>query len=313
MKGVLSTFAFTYHLAEIQDAASVTNLANDFLALPRQAPFFLFLHYWDTHTPYHCPRGFLPNGTDRRDRKAFLTGRYAEAVRYVDFQLGRLFEKLKERKLWENTLLVVTSDHGDSLTEHDIYFDHHGLYDESTHVPLILHYPAWWTRPRRLRGFVQHIDLLPTICATASLAPPPGLDGLSLLPIIEGSLDQLRDAVFSEESYVQRKAALRTNRYKYIQALDGQGWCRYCEKVHVGMEELYDLENDPGETRDLSSSHRAVAEQMKIRLNAIITELDRKRDENRVADDSQAPGSPATLAPAEEALIKERLKRLGYL
>lgn len=313
LKGVFSTFAFTYRLAEIQDAGSVTRLANEFLERPHSKPFFLFLHYWDTHTPYHCPRGFLPPGTDTRNPKALLTGRYAGAVRYVDDQLGRLFAKLKEQNLWEDTLLVITSDHGDSLTEHEIYFDHHGLYDESTHVPLFLHYPRRWQKGLRLQSFVQHVDLLPTICEVAGIAPPDGGDGKSLLPLISGALPQLREAVFTEESYVQRKAALRTDRYKYIQALDGTGWCRYCEKIHVGLEELYDLQEDPRELKDLSKSHHHVAAEMRGRLQELITHLDRKREQSKRANKSRdIPTAPA-LHPEEEQIIKKRLKSLGYL
>lgn len=316
MKGVLSTFAFTYRLAEVQDAGSVTRLALDFLARPREKPFFLFLHYWDTHTPYHCPRGFLPENTRRADREAYLVGRYAGAVKYVDFQLGRLFAQLKEIGQWENTLLVVTSDHGDSLTEHGIYFDHHGLYDESTHVAMILHYPARWTAGRRIGSFVQHIDLLPTICEVAGVPTPAGVDGVSLMPLIEGKVPHLRDAVFSEESYVQRKAALRTSRYKYIRALDGKGWCRYCEKVHVGVEELYDLQEDPAETRDLAQAQPALAAQMRLRLDAMIAELDRQRESHgtvRPAEVAFGETAAPVLATGEDELIKERLKKLGYL
>ena len=313
MKDVLSTFAFTYRLAEIQDAACVTRLASEFLERPHPAPFFLFLHYWDTHTPYHCPRGFLPDRTDLKDPRSLLTARYSGAVRYVDLHLGRLFAKLKEQNLWNNTLLVVTADHGDSLTEHEIYFDHHGLYEETTHVPLILHYPVRWLTGRRLPCFVQHVDLLPTICEMAGLDTPAGGDGASLVPVIEGQLECLRDAVFMEESYVQRKAGLRTGRYKYIQAVDGTGWCRYCEKVHVGMEELYDIQEDPGETRDLSQSHRDLAAELKGRLNKLMAQLDRKREQcnSRVAGQGADAGS--VLEPGEEQMIRKRLKSLGYL
>jgi arylsulfatase len=313
LKDVLSTFAFTYRLAEVQDAASVTRLACDFLEPRRSEPFFLFLHYWDTHTPYHCPRSFLGDRKGIKDPKSLLAARYAGAVRYVDLQLGLLFERLKARNLWENTLLVVTSDHGDSLTEHDIYFDHHGLYEETTHVPLILHYPARWGASRRLTSFVQHVDIVPTICGITGAMPPAGGDGVSLVPLIEGNVNEVRDAVFMEESYVQRKAAMRTDRYKYIRALDGTGWCRYCEKVHVGIEELYDLWQDPGETSDLSQTHRVVVEQMKGRLNAMMARLDRNREQSGATPCTRDQDVEPVPQTKEEQIIKERLKRLGYL
>jgi arylsulfatase A-like enzyme len=160
---------------------------------------------------------------------------------------------------------------------------------------------------------VQHVDLVPTICEIAGVVAPPGGDGASLVPLIDGKLHEIRDAVFIEESYVQRKAALRTDRYKYIQALDGTGWCRYCEKVHIGLEELYDLQDDPGETRDLSLSHRALAGEMKGRLNTMIAQLDLKRAQGNGSRRAPDPDLGPTLDAREEQMIKNRLKSLGYL
>ena len=160
IRGVLSTFLFTRNLAEIQDARRVTDEGLRLIDRNGESPFFLFLHYWDVHTPYHCPRRYRNYRGDDPHRK--LRDRYAGAVRYVDEQLMRLRKGLAKRKELDNTVLIITSDHGESLTEHDIYFDHHGLYEVNTHVPLLIRYPRAFPPGRRVRGFVQHVDVVPT-------------------------------------------------------------------------------------------------------------------------------------------------------
>jgi arylsulfatase A-like enzyme len=134
-----------------------------------------------------------------------------------------------------------------------------------------------------------------------------------LLPLVSGAVERLREAVFTEESYVQRKAALRTDRYKYIQALDETGWCRYCEKVHVGLEELYDLKKDPRELTDVSESRQDVAQQLRAQLHEIIAHLDRKRTESQSRRGAPQNQSLPNLQPEDEQIIKKRLKSLGYL
>ncbi|MFO7958600.1 MAG: sulfatase-like hydrolase/transferase, partial [Candidatus Brocadiia bacterium] len=266
------------------------------------------LHYWDVHTPYNAPRRFRRyRGTDPEKQ---LSDRYSGAVRYVDEQIGRLVKGLRRSGQMENTLLVVTSDHGESHTEHGIYFDHHGLYDATTHVPLILHCPARLPAGRRLSGFVQHVDLVPTILEMAGIeSVGRALDGTSLLPLIRGRAEEVRPHVYCEESYVQEKRALRNRRYKYITAVDGDGYCRYCHKVHGGVEELYDLREDPGETRNVVADRRDVAARMRRELEHIVTGLRQRRDSNMGASGGR---TPAPLSEEEREELRGRFRSLGY-
>ena len=118
---------------------------------------------------------------------------------------------------------------------------------------MILHCPELFPTGKRIDSFVQHIDLVPTISDLLGLKyQPEEYDGQNLLPLIQQKVDSIREHVFIEESYVQKKSALRTQKYKYITARENDGWCNYCQKVHVGKEELYDLENDPGENQDIT-------------------------------------------------------------
>ncbi len=309
VRGVISTFLFTRHLAEIQDAAQMTDAGLELLDEQGEGPFFLFLHYWDVHTPYHAPRRFRSyRGTDPVRE---LRDRYEGAVRYVDQQIGRLLRGLHRRGRLDDTLFIVTSDHGESHTEHGIFFDHHGLYEPTIRVPLIVRYPGLLPRGRRVRGFVQHVDLVPTIMELVGQEwAGDAVDGVSLLPLIAGSESSVRPHVYCEESYVQRKRALRDGRYKYIRAVDGEGYCRYCHKVHGGVEELYDLRQDPGEGRNLAEMRPEVAARMREQLEETVRLLTAERER-----EGQGPRDGTDRAPLSEEEQRElhgRFRSLGY-
>lgn len=279
LAGVLKTFRFTFELARIQDAGFVTDLGMDLIKRRNSSPFFLFLHYWDTHTPYNAPRRFRPKRERKpADIKEHLQDLYQGAVKHVDFHIGRLMDFLRKESLLENTWLIITSDHGESLTEHEIFFDHHGLYDVTTHCPLVFHFPEGFSLKEDINAFVQHVDLVPTLCEWLNI---PGnkfkFDGSSLMSLIRGEKKSIRDHIYTEESYVQRKIGLRDHDFKYIFAPDNKGWCKYCEKVHKGVEELYDLRKDPGETINLVARHPEKAAQMRSRLEGIIGGLNHKQ------------------------------------
>lgn len=285
-KDVFRTFLFTFELARIQDARFVTGLAEELIKKSRKENFFIFLHYWDTHTPYNCPKNFLEKKKGHISSKEVLLSRYNGAVRYVDQQIGRLFDVLREERLLEDTLIIVTSDHGESLTEHDIFFDHHGLYDVTTHVPLIFYYPKAFTEPKRVKGLVQHIDLAPTLCELLNIEyKDHGFDGASLIPLIRGQKREIRHYIFNEESYVQRKIGFRSKKFKYIFSPDGVGMCNYCQLVHGGKEELYNLEVDPEEMVNIAVKSKITANEMRKALDDLIKGLNRKKQKDFIRGD----------------------------
>lgn len=278
IKDIFRTFLFTFKLARIQDARFVTGLAEKLIKKSRKENFFLFLHYWDTHTPYNCPRNFLERKKGHMTSEEVLLAKYNGAVRYVDQQIGRLFDMLREERLLEDTLIIITSDHGESLTEHDIFFDHHGLYDVTTHVPLILYYPKGFSEPKRMKGLVQHIDLAPTLYEFLNIKYKDyELDGASLMPLIRGEKTEIRHYAFNEESYVQRKIGFRTKKFKYIFSPYGVGMCNYCQQVHGGEEELYNLEVDPEEMVNIAVESKIIADEMKKELDDLIKSLNSKK------------------------------------
>ncbi|NIO49416.1 MAG: sulfatase-like hydrolase/transferase [Candidatus Aminicenantes bacterium] len=281
LKDIFRTFLFSFKLARIQDARLVTELAKELIKRPRKENFFLFLHYWDTHTPYNCPRNFFEKKKRHMTSKEVFISKYNGAVRYVDQQIGRLFDVLREERFLEDTLIIITSDHGESLIEHDIFFDHHGLYDVTTHVPLILNYPKAFSGPRRVKGLIQHIDLAPTLYELLNIKYKDyGLDGASLMPLIRGKKTEIRHYAFNEESYVQRKIGIRTKKFKYIFSPDGVGMCNYCQQVHGGEKELYNLEVDPEEKVNIAVESKIIADEMKKELNDLIKSLNSKKQKD---------------------------------
>jgi arylsulfatase A-like enzyme len=314
LKGVWNTFRFTFELARVQDANYVTELAQKLIDKNKDNPFFLFLHYWDTHTPYNCPKKHLDRDESRRGTIDAIVSKYKGAVKYVDKCIGDLIATVKARQLLDDTVIIITSDHGESLTEHDIFFDHHGLYDVTTHVPLIIFNTRLFSQPKNIQGLVQHVDLVPTVCDFLGIDDENlGCDGTSVRPMINNEEQGIRDFVFFEESYVQRKIGVRNKTHKYIYAPDGSGMCNYCQKVHAGVEELYDLERDPEEAHNIVLKNKMLAAEMRARLEGMTEILDGKRQQHFDNKDATKTDLEDIQHLADQKKIKKKLRSLGYM
>jgi arylsulfatase A-like enzyme len=314
LKGVWNTFRFTFELARVQDADYVTKFAQKLIEDDKEDPFFLFLHYWDTHTPYNCPKRHTGGDKTRRSAIDAIASKYLGAVKYVDECIGDLIATLQNHQILEDTLIIITSDHGESLTEHDMFFDHHGLYDVTTHVPLILFNTELFSQPKKIQGLIQHVELVPTVCDYLGIDDKDlECDGTSLRPLISGEEEDIRDIVFFEESYVQRKIGIRNKTHKYILAPDGIGICNYCQKVHAGIEELYDLERDPEETRNVASENSIMAAQMKAKLDGVIQKLMTKKKQLLEEKDVKKSDLEDLRDLADQKKIKKKLRSLGYM
>ena len=268
-------------------SAWITDRARLFMeraASERELPLFLFLHYWDPHSPYgplppydtmHYTPGsgpvdlrdvhaiapdyyaaFLDDMRLRHpDDYAYVVAQYDGEISQVDAQVGRVMAALKEQGLWENTILLLLGDHGEAFGEDNFYFDHHGLYDAVTRIPLLLHVPG--LDPGRIDTLLSTEDLLPTLCDLAALPLPPySLTGVSARPLLEGTAPRVRDRVVLAESSRQASLALRTERWKLIVPITADASGRPLPDVY-GRPRcpdplLFDLEHDPHEQRNLS-------------------------------------------------------------
>lgn len=248
----------------------------------RERPFFLYVHTLDPHAPYEPPaeqrRRFAPEvrpgagsraGLDRlyRARGAEKTALIAEVSRLYDAEVaagdeafGHLLAALRERGLYDDTLIVFVSDHGEELGERGGLGHGYSLYQEVLSIPLVVKPagPPGQPAGRRSSHLAQHVDLLPTILAAAGLALPPDLPGTDLLaPLPPG---------------VRQRIALSHLRYgdAFGMSATTVPWkliVPWSRKLGEGPE-LYDLAADPGETRNLKRGHPVPAGYLATRIRA---------------------------------------------
>jgi len=254
-------------------AERVIAVALDWLKQQKNT-WFLWIHVFDPHQPYEPPEPFLSQYKDRL---------YDGEVAYVDQSLGKLFAYLKEANLEEETLLILTADHGQGLGEHGE--STHGVlaYNSTLWVPLIIFYPG--IKPARIDQNVFHVDIFPTVCDLLGLEVPSRLQGRSLLPALQGKSLPQRPVYFESLFPYYRRGWAPLQGY-----IDGER--KYIESP---IPELYDLKKDFHETSNLAGSER----------------LD--RDRKILADlikiwSTEARGP----APKADMAAMEKLKSLGY-
>lgn len=285
------------------------------------APFFTLLHYWDVHPPYLPPEEyetFEYEGEDEplseyfgRDAKGPLSAAYQSyargdhttmaeskeaydgAVAWVDEQLGRLLSFLRTEGLFEETMIVVTADHGHNFGEHGIFSDNCGLYDTSIHVPLVVHHPA--ASGNRVGGLVQHTDVVPTVLDAADVDGPDDLRG-NVLPAT-------REFAFAE-AVENRMQMVRTTDWKLIVPRDTDYLQEQYWYTGDGSPELYDLTDDPGETHNVAAENPDVVERLRELLETELTTQEEiaKTGSQRMAD----------IEADDLEEVKERLNALGY-
>jgi arylsulfatase len=337
----------------------------------KEKQFFCFVQVVDTHGPYTPPKKFanlfqdklfeeqnrkkLPfsqndlgykaipryQRTGEENKLGQYVARYDASVRFVDQELGRLWKKLQQLNLDRKTALLITSDHGESLGEHDWFFCHGiDLYEESIRVPLILHIPNG--KAVVVEEQASHLDIAPTILSLLNIEKPKQMQGLNLLPLAEGKQLRREQLFFEINSDIHSKlvntivSGVRTNKWKYLETknveVKGASTKKAFGRIVAGTKksgfsvlktslskarhvlprmlktrmgtvtkELYDLENDPEEKKNLVGKKQAIA-------NELSRKLQRWREEQN------ALASKAGKASKVEATqkMRERLRKLGY-
>ena len=260
----------------------------------KRDPFFLFLRHMDPHAPYLPPHPFerafyhgdetdpenksmepVMNFAPFRDffaswmppgitDKEYVIAQYDGAIAYMDAAIRTIFTALEARGLAENTIVVINGDHGETLYDHECWFDHHGMYEPTLTVPLIIRYPGKLPAGKRVRGYNQHKDLVPTLLELAELQHDDlTFDGRSLLPMVSGEVASHESEFYITECTWMRKHGWRTPQWKLILALEPD--------FHFKPEvELYNLVEDPGENTNLAEAEPGVVEFLKGRMDAWI-------------------------------------------
>src|SRR5205807_8525414 len=257
----------------------VADVTLDWLSKNYQKKFFLWMHLYDPHYPYRPPPPYSEQYKDRP---------YDGEIAFADAQVGRLIEFLKNKGLYQNTLIILSGDHGESLGEHGEKTHGFFIYNATLHVPLIIHLPGDM-HARTGQNLVNLADIMPTVLAALNIQLPAHVQGQSLLPIISPKKEDNARSLYAE-TFLPRLhfnwselRGVETANYHFIDA---------------PKPELYDLSKDPGETQNLMSQKKAVAEEMRLKLAALI------RDYSAGRELAEKTG----LDPA----LMERLKSLGY-
>jgi arylsulfatase A-like enzyme len=243
--------------------------------------FFMWIDYVETHMPYY-PGKFIGKFGNHPNAEKGVVASYDEAIFYDDYLIGKVINCLKKEKLFKNTIILFLSDHGESLGEHEIFFDHHGPYDVSFNVPLII--SSKDLPVKRIDALTQLEDIAPTVLDLVGIGYDSNLfDGKSLVSLISGKEQKVKDSIFMEECYLERKIILRTEKYKYIEAKSKkEARCIKCNKVHGGMIELYNLEEDPEEKINLARKDNALLVKMKKKLDGKLKELKTTNEKRRL-------------------------------
>ncbi len=257
------------------------------------SPFFLFMRHMDPHTPYLPPLPFMRIFYDGDEKdpgnhslddlyafepfveyfkswfpegltdKEYMNAQYDGAIAYMDACIANIFQSIATLGIEEETLVVITSDHGETLDEHDCYYDHHGLYDCTLTVPLVFRFPGRVPEGVRVPHSCQLKDIVPTALDLMGIKPGIDFNGRSLVPWMRGEERTPEPEFYITEATWMRKHGWRTPEWKLIHALEPD--------LHWKPEvELYNLVADPGENHNLAESEPEVVELLEGRMQAHI-------------------------------------------
>jgi arylsulfatase A-like enzyme/Tfp pilus assembly protein PilF len=259
-------------------------VCDDALALLRaraKDKFFLWVHFYDAHYPYESAT----------HPDVISPAAYADEVAFLDRQIGRLLDGLRELQLEQDTLVVLVADHGEGLGDHQEVQHGYFLYSTCAHVPLLVRCPGVIAPGAQLDALVRTVDVAPTITELAGLQPlSPSVSGVSLVPLLTGAVTDPHLSAYTEtpEPFTRlRLSAIRalwSGRWKYMWSTEPQ---------------LFDLEDDPGELHNVITEHADTAEQLQQQLRTLL--------EHAPPPLAAAPSAP--LASGELS----RLESMGYV
>jgi len=313
-----------------RSVAHVAPAAAAFMRDAPEQPFFLSVGFSETHRTYPMPTAgddyryvrppaVLPDVPETRyDMAAYLA-----SARRLDEGVGTVLQALEEAGLADDTLVILTTDHGIAFPLMKCNLTVHG-----TGVMLIMRGPGGWSGGRVVDGLVSHIDVFPTLCDLLDIAAPPWLEGRSMVPLIHGEVDEVNEEVYAEVTYhaaYEPMRSVRTRRWAYIRRFDGRetpvlpncddspskayllqhGWRRR----PVATEQLHDALYDPQEMHNLAGdpAHREVLNEMRGRLQAWME----RTEDPLLLGDVRAPrgavvNDPDGISPQEPVLAAAR-------
>ena len=278
-------------------------------------PFFMFVNYMDAHDPYLPPAPFdvtYPGKNDEFTTKTFhqmtnkvmsldrkittgelkhLLSQYDGALSYLDFHVGKLITRLKELDLYENTLIIIMSDHGEVFGERNLIGHAVSVYQDQVHVPLLIKYPNSMQKAL-VKDTVSIVDIMPTVLDVLDCEVHNELNGQSLLKIKPGAP---RDIV--SEHYTPGHLLEYGKRFRGEERAIYSGSLKFISST-TGKKELYDLSKDPKEKKNIYKTDRMFSE-LETKLNQWIKSI----------KPGPGVGKPSKL----NEKTRNRLKALGYI
>lgn len=299
------------------NAHQLTLKTIDWIKENKDKPFFVYLHYHGSHAPYRPPEpyksrylydryrikkeiaisiaisknkehkhggleGKIPYGAAENNISdvSYYIAQYDGAISYTDAQIAYLMDNLRQSGLLENTLIILTADHGETLGEHNIYFKHKTCYENNIRVPLIIRYPELFPKKKVISCQVSLIDLAPMILEIARIDIPHYIQGRSLLALFKNEKFNLHPYVYTSN---YPKTSIRGETWKLIR------------KPNVSYG-LYNLLNDPQEQYNLIYEEKDKFKELKQILEIYEKESAKEKEIEPLTDEQ-----------------KKRLKSLGYL
>ena len=258
----------------------VTHFAIEWLNEHRDDKFFLFVHYYDPHDPYHPPEPFATR---------LKQDLYAGEIAYTDFCIGRLIDRLKELGLYESSLIVIAGDHGEMLGEHGEDEHMYFIYESAIRVPLLFKLPGQ-AQGSTIDEAVGIVDVVPTVCGILGIDAPKHTQGENLTSRLNGDAATRGPRhIYTESLYATRYGA------NPMYGVISDSW----KYIYTTRPELYDLSTDPGENTNLVEREPERAGTLRDRLTKLLDEADViDTDDTKVALNEEATG---------------RLRSLGYL
>ncbi|GAB4222535.1 MAG: hypothetical protein Kow0062_20390 [Acidobacteriota bacterium] len=252
-------------------------------AQPSGKPVFAWVHIWEPHVPYSPPADLA---------RRYADDRYQGEVAAADRVVGRLIDEIDAMGRGDRRLVTVVADHGEGLGEHGEPTHGVFLYRATMRVPWILEGPAWGVPAgRRIEAPVSVIDLAPTLADLVGLPPLEGVDGASLVPLLRGGAAPDRAGVFAESHLPRLEFG-----WSGLRALVSAG---HLKLIDAPRPELFDLEKDPSEEKDLSADRGADVRELQRGLDGLVARAG-----------SLAPAGEAGREVSSEEIAE--LRSLGY-
>ena len=288
----------------------------------RDNKFFLFIHCYDIHSPYNpsppynsvCHDFVYTGSLNPSHKKMLLAAKgelsvsnedlrhivalYDGGIRYTDEKIGGLLSYLQDKGLFEESLIIITSDHGEEFFEHGSFMHRQLYFRPNLHVPLIMHVPAFSKGTMRIEELVQSIDLLPTILEICELSPHDGAQGRSLLPLIEQEANYIKkfwSKILSLAGIDSSISFAEHSQYNNVSVINDSYQLIY--NLEKDAAQLFNLSVDPLAKNNIVDKHGAVSDELLGKFKNVFNE------EN----------SYGTKVVALDDSTREKLRAIGYL